>query len=162
MLTRSAWAGMQRWGAALWSGDTSSHWGSLKVSVQAGLNTQLSGIAWWTTDIGGYSGGDPSSPEFRELIVRWFEFGVSPRMPTRPGVLIYGVAFSIVDLWSEHAGLVVLLMARPLSVIYSKTTAHTCRSHAHCSDSTARATQSRGCLETRHLLSCRKLLHRYG
>ena len=53
MLTRSAWAGMQRWGAALWSGDTSSHWPSLKVSIQAGLNTQLSGIAWWTTDIGG-------------------------------------------------------------------------------------------------------------
>ena len=52
MLTRSAWAGMQRWGAALWSGDTSSHFASLKVSVQAGLNTQLSGIAWWTTDIG--------------------------------------------------------------------------------------------------------------
>ena len=71
MLTRSAWAGMQRWGAALWSGDTSSHWPSLKVSIQAGLNTQLSGIAWWTTDIGGYSGGNPSSPEFRELIVRW-------------------------------------------------------------------------------------------
>eukprot|EP01043_Picozoa_sp_COSAG02_P047222 COSAG02_NODE_4503_length_5285_cov_5.431161_1_plen_738_part_00 len=71
MLTRSAWAGMQRWGAALWSGDTSSHWPSLKVSIQAGLNTQLSGISWWTTDIGGYSGGDPSSPEFRELIVRW-------------------------------------------------------------------------------------------
>ena len=40
MLTRSAWAGMQRWGAALWSGDTSSHWPSLKVSIQAGLNTQ--------------------------------------------------------------------------------------------------------------------------
>jgi hypothetical protein len=49
MLTRSAWAGMQRWGAALWSGDTSSHWDSLKVSIPAGLNTQLSGIAWWTT-----------------------------------------------------------------------------------------------------------------
>jgi hypothetical protein len=49
MLTRSAWAGMQRWGAALWSGDTSSHWPSLKVSIQAGLNTQLSGISWWTT-----------------------------------------------------------------------------------------------------------------
>ena len=47
MLTRSAWAGMQRWGAALWSGDTSSNFNSLKVSVQAGLSVQLSGIAWW-------------------------------------------------------------------------------------------------------------------
>jgi hypothetical protein len=52
MLTRSAWAGMQRWGAALWSGDTASTFPSLKVSVQAGLNTQMSGIYWWTTDIG--------------------------------------------------------------------------------------------------------------
>jgi hypothetical protein len=49
MLTRSAWAGMQRFGAALWSGDTKSRFSSLKVSIQAGLNTQLSGIAWWTT-----------------------------------------------------------------------------------------------------------------
>lgn len=77
MLTRSAWAGMQRWGAALWSGDTSSHFSSLKVSIQAGLNVQMSGIAWWTTDIGGYAGGDPSDPTFRELIVRWFQFGVT-------------------------------------------------------------------------------------
>ena len=76
-LTRSAWAGMQRFGAALWSGDTSSHWSSLKVSIQAGLNTQMSGIAWWTTDIGGYSGGNPSDPGFRELIVRWFQFGLT-------------------------------------------------------------------------------------
>jgi len=77
MLTRSAWAGMQRFGAALWSGDTQSTWKSLKVSIQAGLNTQLSGIAWWTTDIGGYSGGNPSDPGFRELIVRWFQFGLT-------------------------------------------------------------------------------------
>lgn len=75
MLTRSAWAGMQRWGAALWSGDTHSTWKSLQVSIAAGLNTQLSGIGWWTTDIGGYSGGKPSDPEFRELIVRWFQYG---------------------------------------------------------------------------------------
>ena len=50
-LTRSAWAGMQRWGAALWSGDTTSTFDSLKVSLPAGLNTQMSGIAWWTTDV---------------------------------------------------------------------------------------------------------------
>ncbi len=77
MLTRSAWAGMQRWGAALWSGDTRSTFDSLKVSIQAGLNTQLSGIAWWTTDIGGYAGGRPSDPTFRELIVRWFQYGAT-------------------------------------------------------------------------------------
>ena len=47
MLSRSAWAGMSRHAAALWSGDTQSTFDSLRVSVQAGLNTQLSGIAWW-------------------------------------------------------------------------------------------------------------------
>lgn len=77
MLTRSAWAGMQRFGAALWSGDTRSRWDSLKVSIQAGLNTQISGIALWTTDIGGYAGGNPGSADFRELIVRWFQFGMT-------------------------------------------------------------------------------------
>ena len=70
-LTRSAWAGMQRFGAALWSGDTASSWAVLKTSIPAGLNTQMSGIAWWTTDIGGYGGGKPLDPGFRELIVRW-------------------------------------------------------------------------------------------
>ena len=44
MLTRSAWAGMQRWGAALWSGDTLSAFSTLKTSIQAGLNTQMSGM----------------------------------------------------------------------------------------------------------------------
>jgi alpha-glucosidase (family GH31 glycosyl hydrolase) len=44
MLTRSAWAGMQRWGAALWSGDTASVFSTLKISIQAGLNTQMSGM----------------------------------------------------------------------------------------------------------------------
>ena len=76
-LTRSAWAGMQRFGAALWSGDTHSSFSSLKVSIQAGLNTQMSGIAWWTTDIGGYAGGNPTDATFRELIVRWFQFGLT-------------------------------------------------------------------------------------
>ena len=68
LLTRAAWAGMQRWGAALWSGDTVSTFACLKTMIQAGLHTQMSGIAWWTTDIGGYGGGNPDDPSFRELI----------------------------------------------------------------------------------------------
>ena len=75
ILTRSAWAGMQRWSAAVWSGDTHSDFDTLRRSITAGLNIQLSGIAWWTTDIGGYSGGNPDDAEFRELIVRWFQYG---------------------------------------------------------------------------------------
>jgi len=68
---------MSRYGAALWSGDTASNWRSLQNSVGAGLNVQLSGIAWWTTDIGGYKKGDTNSSDFRQLIVRWFQFGLT-------------------------------------------------------------------------------------
>ena len=77
MLTRSAWAGMSRYGAALWSGDTASHWNSLQASVGAGLNVQLSGIAWRTTDIGGDKKGDVNSTDFRQLVYRWFQFGLT-------------------------------------------------------------------------------------
>jgi alpha-D-xyloside xylohydrolase len=75
-LCRSAWAGSQRYGACVWSGDISSTFEALRRQIPAGLNIGLSGIPWWTTDIGGFVGGDISSPEFRELIVRWFQFGV--------------------------------------------------------------------------------------
>jgi len=79
MLSRSAWAGMSKHHAALWNGDTHSQYKYLKTAVQAGQNVQLSGIAWWTTDIGGYSSprGVEKDPVFRELIVRWFQFGVT-------------------------------------------------------------------------------------
>ena len=75
-LCRSAWAGSQRYGAAVWSGDIASTFEALGDQVHAGLNIGLSGIPWWTSDIGGFHGGDPASPYFRELIVRWFQYGV--------------------------------------------------------------------------------------
>ncbi len=75
-LCRSAWAGSQRFGAAVWSGDIMSNFPALRAQIKAGLNMGLSGIPWWTHDIGGFRGGDPTSPSFRELIVRWFQFGV--------------------------------------------------------------------------------------
>ena len=75
MLLRSGWAGQQRYGGAVWSGDTHSDFGTLEHSIKAGLNIQLSGIAWWTTDIGGYGGGNPKDTQFNELIVRWFQYG---------------------------------------------------------------------------------------
>lgn len=74
-LCRSAWAGSQRYGAAVWSGDIPSTFESLRVQVRAGLNMAMSGIPWWTTDIGGFFDGDPDDPTFRELLVRWFEYG---------------------------------------------------------------------------------------
>ncbi len=75
-LVRSAWAGSQQWGAFLWSGDIPATFESLATQVRAGLNVGLSGIPWWSTDIGGFHGGDPSDPEYRELIVRWFQYGM--------------------------------------------------------------------------------------
>ena len=75
-LARSAWAGSQRYGAALWSGDIPTTFESLAAQVRAGLNVAVSGIPWWTTDIGGFHGGDASSEEFRELMIRWFQYAV--------------------------------------------------------------------------------------
>jgi alpha-D-xyloside xylohydrolase len=75
-LTRSTWAGGQRYGSLVWSGDIHSTFDELATQVRAGLNMQLSGIPWWTTDIGGFSGGDVNDPVFRELLVRWFQWAV--------------------------------------------------------------------------------------
>ena len=74
VLIRSAWAGSQRYGIVLWSGDIPATWDSLSQQIRAGLNVALSGIPLWTTDIGGFHGGDPTDAEYRELYVRWFQF----------------------------------------------------------------------------------------
>ena len=74
-LNRSAWAGSQRYGAILWSGDIHTDFATFRKQIAAGLNTALSGMPWWNTDIGGFHGGDPSSPGYREVMVRWFQFG---------------------------------------------------------------------------------------
>lgn len=74
-LLRCAWAGSQKYGALVWSGDIASSWGSFRNQVAAGLNMGLAGIPWWTTDIGGFHGGNPNDPEFRELFARWFQWG---------------------------------------------------------------------------------------
>lgn len=74
-LVRCAWHGSQRLGVVLWSGDVASTFESLRKQLKAGLNVSLCGIPWWTTDIGGFVNGDPDSETFRELMVRWFQFG---------------------------------------------------------------------------------------
>jgi alpha-D-xyloside xylohydrolase len=76
LLCRSAWAGSQRYGAAVWSGDVESTFEALAAQIPAGLNIGISGIPWWTTDIGGFRNGDPTTEYFRELVVRWFQFAV--------------------------------------------------------------------------------------
>ncbi|KFY29506.1 hypothetical protein V493_02325 [Pseudogymnoascus sp. VKM F-4281 (FW-2241)] len=74
-LLRCAWAGSQKFGALVWSGDIASSWGSLRNQLSAGLNMGIAGIPWWTTDIGGFHGGDPNDEAFRELFARWFQWG---------------------------------------------------------------------------------------
>ena len=74
-LVRCAWAGSQRYGALVWSGDIMSHWDDFRRQVCAGLSMGIAGIPWWTTDIGGFHSGRPADPEFRELLVRWFQWG---------------------------------------------------------------------------------------
>jgi alpha-D-xyloside xylohydrolase len=74
-LVRCAWAGSERYGTLTWSGDISSTWRSFKEQIIAGLSIGMAGIPWWTSDIGGFLGGDAKDPEFLKLLVRWFEFG---------------------------------------------------------------------------------------
>jgi alpha-D-xyloside xylohydrolase len=74
-LTRAAFAGSQRYGAILWSGDIKSNFNELATQVQVAQHVAMSGLPLWTTDIGGFRGGDTTDPVFRELIVRWFQFG---------------------------------------------------------------------------------------
>jgi alpha-D-xyloside xylohydrolase len=77
VLTRSAFAGEQRYGGACWSGDINSDFATYAKQIPAGLNYALAGMPYWTTDIGGYWGGsvDWSSSANSDLFTRWFQFG---------------------------------------------------------------------------------------
>lgn len=73
-LVRCAWAGSQKYGALVWSGDIDSSFQSLRNQLAIGLNMGIAGIPWWTTDIGGFHGGVDDDEDFQELVIRWFEF----------------------------------------------------------------------------------------
>ncbi|HEY1962125.1 MAG TPA: TIM-barrel domain-containing protein [Rhizomicrobium sp.] len=83
LLTRSGFGGLQRYSAAVWSGDIVSRWSDMRDQISAGVNFSLSGIPNWSFDIGGYTMEDrfwkPTTPEddaeWKELYTRWFEFG---------------------------------------------------------------------------------------
>jgi alpha-D-xyloside xylohydrolase len=75
ILSRSAFAGSQRNAVTAWSGDINSDFLTLRRQIPAGLNYSLSGLPYWTTDIGGFVSGNPDDPAYRELFVRWFEYG---------------------------------------------------------------------------------------
>jgi alpha-D-xyloside xylohydrolase len=103
ILTRSAFTGTQRYASATWSGDVSADWDSLRKQIPAGLNMSLSGIPWWTTDIGGFTvrrkWATPNPKpehveEWRELNTRWFQFG------TFSGLLRSHGQFPLREMWS--------------------------------------------------------------
>jgi alpha-D-xyloside xylohydrolase len=84
ILSRSGFAGQQRYAAASWSGDTSSTWQAMRKQIAAGIGFSISGVPWWTMDVGGFSvpnrfsADSPTADdvdEWRELNTRWFEFG---------------------------------------------------------------------------------------
>ena len=89
ILTRSAYAGLQHYGAAVWSGDIGSRWIDMKNQVSAGANFSMSGLPYWTMDIGGFAvesryanlppGGQGAKGEvlneWKELMARWYQFG---------------------------------------------------------------------------------------
>ena len=73
-LTRCAWAGSQKYGALVWSGDIGSTFDDLKSQIVCAIHMGMAGIPWFTTDMGGFHDGDIGSDDFRELFVRWSQF----------------------------------------------------------------------------------------
>lgn len=118
-LTRSGFAGQQCYGAAVWSGDVLASWEQFAEQVTAGLNLSMSGLPYWTTDIGGFFRDSHSlnplyddqytNDRFKELLTRWFQFGafcplfrihgyVSNTEVWRYGKLFEEMACSFIDL----------------------------------------------------------------
>ncbi|UZR99185.1 TIM-barrel domain-containing protein [Chondrinema litorale] len=84
ILTRSGFAGIQKYGAVTWSGDIGTRWEDMKAQISAGINFAMSGLPYWTMDIGGFcvekryeraQEGSEDLNEWRELNTRWFQFG---------------------------------------------------------------------------------------
>ena len=82
ILTRSGFTGLQRYASAVWSGDIAARWSDLKNQIPAGINFSLSGIPYWTMDIGGFAvenryehAKSADLVEWRELNTRWYQFG---------------------------------------------------------------------------------------
>lgn len=74
-LIRSGWIGSQRFGAAVWSGDIYGDFETLRKQIKAGLNISLCGIPWWNSDIGGFFWAGETKEQFKEVLIRWFQFG---------------------------------------------------------------------------------------
>ncbi len=75
-LVRSAWVGSQKYRGLVWTGDVQSNFEAFRDQVIAGQSMGLAGIPWWTTDIGGFMTDRHDDPDFIELLIRWYQFGV--------------------------------------------------------------------------------------
>ncbi|MBW3083509.1 TIM-barrel domain-containing protein [Bifidobacterium phasiani] len=73
-LTRCAWAGSQRYGALVWSGDVGSSFADLRAQITCAIHMGMAGIPWFTTDMGGFHDGDIDAESYRELFLRWAQF----------------------------------------------------------------------------------------
>ncbi len=107
ILTRSTFGGLQRYGSASWSGDLGARWDDLRDQISAGLNLSLSGLPNWTHDIGGfsvesrYTSDEPELAEWRELNLRWFQFGAFSPLFRSHGEYPYREIFNIAPDGSE-------------------------------------------------------------
>ena len=111
LLTRSGFAGLQRYSTATWSGDIATRWEDMKAQISAGLNFSMSGIPWWTMDIGGFCVEDRYAKaqkeflktgkenddlkEWRELNTRWYQFGAFAPLFRAHGQWPYREIFNI-------------------------------------------------------------------
>ena len=101
LLTRSGYAGSQRYAAAIWSGDIGSTWYDMKTQIAAGINFSMSGLPYWTMDIGGFvvpqkfeKPDAENLEEWRELSTRWFQFGSFVPLFRSHGQLPYREVFN--------------------------------------------------------------------
>ncbi|MFL5771507.1 MAG: TIM-barrel domain-containing protein, partial [Flavisolibacter sp.] len=102
ILTRSAFAGLQRNAAATWSGDISSRWHDMKSQISAGVNFSMSGLPYWTMDIGGFAvesryekPNEKDLDEWRELMTRWYQYGAFVPLFRAHGQFPYREVFNI-------------------------------------------------------------------
>ncbi len=107
LLTRSGFAGSQRYAAAIWSGDIGSTWQDMKNQISAGVNFSMSGLPYWTMDIGGFvvpekfeKPNAESLEEWRELNTRWYQFGTFVPLFRAHGQFPYREIFNIAP--DEH------------------------------------------------------------
>lgn len=99
LLTRAAYPGIQKFGSLVWNGDILSTFDALRMSVKTGLSMAMSGIPWWNSDIGGFLFGDIESDYFKELVVRWAQFGVFS-----PVMRLHGSRLRTKDQIDRHPG----------------------------------------------------------